>query len=90
MTMYNELLNNLQIQKLNSSGHFVAYARKPTNMLNIAFQTHDSRVGTLRSDVCKLLRVICFDQLHWTIRAMETDSNDNVCFQELNRLPKEV
>jgi len=24
--------------------HFVAYARKPTNMLNIAFQTHDSRV----------------------------------------------
>ena len=44
--------------------HFVAYAMKPTNMFNIAFQTHDSRVGTLRSDVCKLLRVICFDQLH--------------------------
>ena len=36
--------------------HFVAYAIKPINKFNIAFQTHASRIGTLRSDVRKLLR----------------------------------
>jgi len=38
--------------------NFVAYGMKPINKFNIAFQTHASDVGMLRSYVCKLLRVL--------------------------------
>ena len=36
--------------------HFVSYALKPLNKFNIAFQTNASRISSLQSDVCTLLR----------------------------------
>ena len=38
--------------------NFVAYGMKPINKFNIAFQTHASDVGMLRSYVRKLLRML--------------------------------
>lgn len=35
--------------------HFVVYALKPMNIFSKAFQTHASRIGTLQSDVRRLL-----------------------------------
>ena len=36
--------------------HFVSFAMKPFNTFTTAFQTHASRIGTLQSDVYKLLQ----------------------------------
>ena len=36
--------------------HFVAFALKPLNCFNAAFQTSASKIGTLQQDVCNLLR----------------------------------
>ena len=36
--------------------HFVSYGLKLFNKFSIAFQTHASHIGTLQSDVCKLLQ----------------------------------
>ena len=36
--------------------HFVSYVMKLFNKFSIAFQTHASHIGTLQSDVQKLLR----------------------------------
>ncbi len=36
--------------------NFVSFVMKPLNTFSTAFQTHASRIGTLQSDVCKLLQ----------------------------------
>ena len=57
-------------------GQFVAFAKKPLNKFNTAFQTSASKIGTMQEDVRNLLRGYLSNFIQPELLA--TTSNDNI------------
>ena len=64
--------------------HFVSFAMKPFNKFSIAFQTHASRIGTLQSDVRKLLKAFMSNFIDPNV-LREADDVTSINYRDINK-----